>query len=1183
MSGEALAQAVAAQRQGADPRASAFVSANAGSGKTRVLVDRVARLLLSGAPPARVLCLTFTKAAATEMQDRLYQRLGDWAIAPDETLREALADLTGGAPADPGLARRLFARALDTPGGLNVQTIHAFCERLLRNFPVEAGLDPGFTVLEEGDAARLATEARRDVALAARRDPHGEAARAFEGLAAARSDQSADAAFGWVTLNRHALSDLFGRVGLDGAVRALRAKLDLAPDATSDSIMAQAWAETPKDRLRAAARAMESGSGRDQERAARLHAALDEADPAIAWPLYFGAVRTQKGERFSGGLCTKGVADSHPDIADMFGAKDAPGDECTRIDAVQAQLKGARCADLSAAALTLAHAFIAAYEARKRRLRALDFADLIHHTRTLLKDSAARDWVRYKLDGGVDHVLVDEAQDNSAEQWDIVDETAQEFFSGTGAEHDLRTLFAVGDEKQSIFSFQGADPGLFRLKGRDYAARAHDAGLTFHAPPLETSFRSAPNILSAVDAVFGSAETMARMFALTGEEDESGRAFQEEKMRHAAHRDDRPGVVELWPTLPAADAADDGDPAAPVDAPPPDDPKSALAQMIARRIRDMIDAGASVRGADGARPMRAGDALILVRRRGPFFEEMIRQLKLAGLPVAGADRMTLTEQTAVKDLLALGRFALLPEDDLSLAELLRSPLFQPAGGEAVITEDALFDLAWREDGRKRPLWDELRETEDARFAETKAVLGDVLASVGVAAPYEFFAGVLNRLAPEGASFARRLFSRLGPEAEDPVEEFLARALAHQRRGAPTLQRFVAEIEADSAQIKREMEAARDEVRVMTVHGAKGLEAPIVFLPDTTAYKKRPGERGLFADDECGLIWSPTAGDDPPAAAELRARRDAKDDAEYLRLLYVALTRARDHLIVAGWRMGPRGAKNPIGRVDEGCWHDLVAAGLAGAGAEPLPFATPSGEDAGEGLILGSPPAALERTGAGRAAASLPEWTRQTLEAEGPARFAAPSRLLDDAGETAAVLSPLSRAREARYARGSLIHKLLETLPDLAPERRGDAARAYLAAQADLDDTQRTAIAAETLAVLDHKEFAALFGPDSLAEVSLTGSAPGLPDGVILNGQVDRLVVTDHEVLIVDYKTNRPPPKDAKDVPRLYLAQMAAYQALLRSIHPGKPVRCLLLWTDGPNLMELEDAALAGALAAGVKA
>ena len=1152
------------QKQGADPRASAFVSANAGSGKTRVLVDRAARLLLAGAQPARILCLTFTKAAASEMQDRLYQRLGAWTIAPDDTLREELRELTGGAP-DLAQARRLFARALDTPGGLNVQTIHAFCERLLRNFPIEAGLDPGFIVLEEADAARLNQDARRDVAVAAARDPAGAAARAFEALAAARSDRAADAAFSWIIARRHSLSDLFEvRGGLEPVLRALRARLGLPADATAESIMRDAWERTPKARLRGAASVMQSGGKTDMERAAKLLSALAENDPEIAWPLYMQAVRTQKGERFSGGLCSKGVAESAPHVAELFGARETPGSECARIDTVQAHLKAARCADLSAATLTLGHAFIAAYEARKRRLRALDFTDLIHRARRLLTDSEARDWVLFKLDGGVDHILVDEAQDNSPEQWEIVGAAAAEFFTGEGVAQTLRTLFAVGDEKQSIFSFQGADPAQFRGARAHYAALAAEAGLTFNDPPLLTSFRSAPNILSAVDHVF-TGEVAARLFA--------GEAQAGEPMQHLAHRADRTGVVELWPALPAADAAEDGDPAAPVDAPAPDSPPTALARLIAQRIRDMIAGGASVHDKDEkrTRAVRAGDALILVRRRNAFFEEMIRQLKIAGLPVAGADRMRLTDQTAVKDLLALARFALLPEDDLSLAELLRSPFFQPAGGEPVITEQALFDLAQPRTGR---LWTALRETADARFAEAKIVLGETLARVGVAAPYDFFSRFLNRLAPEGASFARRLYARLGPEAEDPIEEFLARALAHQRKGPPSLQRFLAEIEAEGAAIKREMEAARDEVRVMTVHGAKGLEAPVVFLPDTTSYKRRPGEGGLFEDAECGLIWSPRKEDDPPAAALLRADKEARDDAEYLRLLYVALTRARDHLIVCGWRMGPRNGRNPEGRIDEGCWHELVQAGLERAGA--IHCETP----AGQGLMLGVAPEAAQAETVIAGAVIAPEWTRQMLAPERRARLDAPSKLLTEEGEISAATSPLSGANAARYLRGSLIHKLLELLPLLPEGEREAAGRKWLGRRAQIDAAAQEDVLAATLRVLAHPDFAQVFGPGSRAEVPIAGA---LPSGARVSGAIDRLVVTPADILVVDYKTNRPPPATIADTDPAYIAQMAAYRAVLESVFPGRAVRCALLWTDTPVLMEVPagmmDGALRGPLAA----
>ncbi len=1163
----------AAQARGADPRASAFVSANAGSGKTRVLVDRAARLLLAGARPSRILCLTFTKIAASEMKDRLFATLGGWAIAPDETLDAGLRALTGEAQ-DLAQARHLFARALDTPGGLNVQTIHAFCERLLRNFPVEAGLDPGFTVLEEPESQRLLLEARRDIAIAAQRDPDGEEAHAFATLAAARSERALGDLFGWIMLRRHRLSNLFETSGgLDGVLRAMRARLGAAPNETAEAIKAEAWARAPLDDLRASvAAALDRGSDPDKARATALAAVLENPGAPDAWDHYFTAVRTEKGARRSDGLFTKSVREAAPIVEDLFGRRGAPGSECARIDAVQERLSVIACADLTCAALTLAHRLIAAYGAHKARARALDFSDLIHRARALLMDSAARDWVRYRLDGGVDHILVDEAQDNSPEQWDIVDAAAAEFFAGAGAAETgaARTLFAVGDEKQSIFSFQGAAPALFRRKIQEYSTRAHDAGLIFHAPPLEMSFRSAPVILRAVDAVFASEQVATKLYAGAAEQDAPP---QGDIMPHIAFRDEAimPGCVELWPALPAAETAGDGDPAAPVDTPDAASPSSRLAALVARHIADMIGGGEGVqdRETGAVRAMRPDDVLILVRRRGAFFEETIRQLKKMGLPVAGADRMVLTGQIAVKDLLALGRFALLPEDDLSLAELLRSPFFQPYGGDAVITEDALFDLAHPRTGR---LWDALRETGDPRFAEARDVLQEVLGDVGVAAPYEFFAQFLNRIMPEGASMMRRLRARLGPEAEDPVEEFLSRALAHQRRGAPSLQGFLAAIESESAEIKREMEV-QSGVRVMTVHGAKGLEAPVVILPDTTSYKRRPGEAGLLDDPECGLIWSPKKDADPPAASALRVARDAQDEAEYLRLLYVALTRARDRLIVCGGRMGPRGGKNPLGRMDEGCWHELVEAGMRRAGAQECD--TPAGAEPGPGLRLGAPAGSAASTERAIVAdMTPPDWTRAPAPIARAARTLAPSHLLDPDAERAPAGSPLGDERAVRFRRGSLIHKLLELLPALPAPERAAAGRAFLARCMELDGAARDEMLEAALRVLEHPDFAEVFGPDSRAEIAITGA---LPDGRRIAGAIDRLYVAADAVLAVDIKTNRPPPARIEDADPAYLAQMAAYRAALAAIFPGHHVRCALLWTDGPALMEVPAAMMDDAL------
>lgn len=1193
-----------AQRDAADPARSVFVEANAGSGKTRVLVDRVARLLLGGAAPERILCVTFTKAAAGEMQTRLFRKLGAWSVMPDAQLRAEMADLSGGAEAaeDLAAARQLFARALETPGGLKIQTLHAFCESLLRRFPLEAGLPPGFEVQDDAVKGVITEEALQAVWGEAARAPNGPLADAIsQALEAGAEAPGSIAAF--ALSRRHELRACLEAAGsLDALMNRASAALKVAPDADEASALEEAWDDTPVDDLEAALSAFQAGTSKTETKSAAalagvLEAATHSGEAAILEYLDF--VLTKSGTfKKPGSFYGKALGERYRILATLYGDD---GNEHHRImDEVLPAIAAARANAATRAALQIAFAAIEAYEARLNRLRRVDFADLVVRARALLTDSELSAWVLYKLDEGLDHVLVDEAQDTAPDQWAVINALTEEFFSGSGARADgpLRTVFCVGDEKQSIYSFQKADPRQFLAQRARLEEQAHGADLAFASPALDASFRSAPEVLRAVDDAF-----MAETAALEAAEPDDAGAVLERKFLmsdpetetardplpfhryppHRAARQGMPGCVEIWPAIPRPEGleADTLEDLSPMDAREERSERNQLAQAVADEIGAIIARGDGV-WEEGRpwrlRPAGPGDILVLVRRRGGLFEEIIRRLKLNGVPVAGADRMTLPDQLVVEDLLSLGRFALLPEDDLALAEVLKSPVFHPVSRPLPpIDDDALFDLSQRP-GRR--LWDKLRHSDDPRFAEARAALDAVRGRVETDAPYALFAGFLTGVSSTGESRLSRIYARLGEEARDPVEEFLSRALAHEREGAPSLARFITALAADDGQIKREMEAGRGEVRVMTVHGAKGLEAPIVFLPDTTQMPRNKSG-GLYAHPDAGLIWAPDSSVPPRLVASMKERAELDQDGEYIRLLYVALTRARDRLVVCGHRHG-----HGTGDVSAGSWYDRCA--RAWRGPDWRPIRTPVNAMADRhgwlsepGLRLGPNPQPLGKAQDAAPHEGLPGWARAPVPTEPAApRAAAPSRLLEDeAGGFAPVsLSPLAEGGEARFRRGALIHKLLQTLPDLPRERRAASAARYLAAQADLSDAQRTQIAAETFTVLDDPAFAALFGPGSRAEVSVSGRAPGLPQDVVINGQIDRLVVTGHEILIVDYKTNRPPPVKVEDVPVTYLAQMAAYRALLQGLHAGRPVRCALLWTDGPRLMELPEALLDDTLA-----
>jgi len=718
---------------------------------------------------------------------------------------------------------------------------------------------------------------------------------------------------------------------------------------------------------------------------------------------------------------------------------------------------------------------------------------------------------------------------------------AEEFFTGEGARPGPRTVFAVGDVKQSIFSFQGADPAEFQAMRRHFHDRLKVLEKRLEIVPLTVSFRSTEAVLDAVDAVFAQAAAQV------------GVSLDGEPILHQAARMGQAGHVELWPLAEPLARAPDPEWRPPRERRAGDSPRERLAKLIARRIKAMLERGEILQSR--GRPVRPGDFLILVRHRDELVDALVRELKTLLVPVAGIDRMRLTEQLAVMDLVAFGQFLLLPEDDFNLAVLLKSPLFD-------WSEEQLFSLAH---GRKGSLWEELRrraEDAEALFGETHAALAGFLARADFVPPYDLYAELLGR---HGGRL--KLLGRLGPEAGDPVSEFMSLALAYEREHLPSLQGFLHWLIHDEVEIKRESEPAGPGlVRIMTVHGAKGLQAPIVFLPDTLYRPSQPA-RLLWVRPGAAelLLWSPRVDDDEALALDARNAVKAKIAEEERRLLYVALTRAEDRLYISGWR----GERQP----SEGTWYELIRDGLAGkATSAPFDSMPELGLEAGwrgQSLVLGQPQTAPPERDQGRhrgtqpVAAPREAWSSLPPPPEPlPQRPLAPSRLAEEPG----VLAPLQGKADIRFRRGRLIHRLLQTLPDLPPASRAEAARKYLASRApDLAPELRQEMAAETLGLIAHPDFAPLFGPGSRAEAPLVGELEG---GLALAGQIDRLLVTESEVLLVDFKTNRPAPGTPAETPEPYLRQMAAYRQALGKIYPGKSIRSALVWTEGPRLMEL---------------
>lgn len=1091
-----------AQRDASDPEAHVWLSASAGTGKTYVLSARVLRLLLRGVKPDAILCLTFTKAGAAEMAERVHQRLAHWVQLDDISLHnelEALGEPSG--PDERDFARTLFAKVLEARGGgLRIMTIHAFCQTLLGGFPLESGLSPGFRPLEGREQAALVQSVLSDLVVRAER----EDARLLGDLQTLSLRLGEADAVRFLMRAAPALDGLeqLG-AGLDAIVRRA---LGVPIDFRAEGIVA-ACADGAFDRqglLDLAGMYAEWGTATGETAADQIAQWLlgNPGERVRELSNLIAIWRTQKGTIRKGGPKDAGFPALVARLNDWFG--DLLG-----------QMQRAELAADVAAALNAARSYARAYADAKRLRGLVDFDDLIRRTSDLLSEPGMGDLIRFKLDQATDHILVDEAQDTNADQWRIVRALAEEFWAGAGAKGDaLRTIFTVGDYKQAIFGFQGTDPQFYEAARLLFSADAANAGMEMLQLSLQQSFRSSPPVLDVVDAVLDQ----------IGE----GLGASELAEPHVSARGGAGAVRLLPPITTEGDGDDEGEEGWAPEA------TRILARSIARQVHDWLQDGLWI--ASKGRQIVPGDVMILLRKRGELAPLLVARLLEEGVPVAGVDRFRLQAPLAAQDLVAAMKFAAQPQDDLNLAALLVSPLIG-------WTQDQLFDVAH---GRKGSLWNAMPG------GQARDALLSLLSAADNITPYVF----LEQLLSGPLQGRRKLLTRLGDEARDPVNEVLYAAQQMEREGLVSLQQFIDAFDRNEADIVRDPGAAGDAVRVMTVHGAKGLQAPVVIIADACADPERALDRDFTwaiedVADALPLFRPRTVERLLVQSLEASATRaEAKARAEHWRLLYVAMTRAEERLLIAG-ALSASAAKRGV---PEQSWHAAVERAMRGMGAEQLPGGVLQFGDAEQ--------YGAKAVAAAAAPVARPDWIdRQAPQEARPPRPLAPSSV----GQDDTPQPPPGPAMAAAAERGRVLHALFERLPALRIDQRRAAGLQWLASVGG-----DPVLIDHALAVIDHPDFVLLFGPEALAEAPVAG----VVDGIVIAGTVDRMAVTADMVEIVDFKTGRRVPEGLDAIPIAHLRQMAAYAAVVKGIFPGRTVRASLLYSEGPVLHRLPDVLLA---------
>jgi len=1092
-----------------EPKNSTWVGANAGSGKTKVLIDRVTRLLLTNTAPKHILCLTYTKAAASHMQNKLFERLGEWSMLPDLRLREELKGLGEINIDDEKLAqaRRLFAKALDTPGGLKIQTIHSFCASVLRRFPMESGISPHFKELDERDIKLLQDEILENLATNDNSKTFSEFSASInpENIHELLSEISKNQNFFSVTKNKQQIFPWF----------------NINPELKLEEILEIGFSNYQPEILIKSLDLMKQGSKNDKKIYSKLRKLdLKEVNIDLLLNLSEIFLKIDKlDESYSEKIfpTNETIKIIGADINEFIEFKRLFTNDLIKAKTIYLNLVGAQNTLLL---YNFSRLYLDQYKKLKFERGYLDFDDQILFVKNLLSKSDMAQWIMYQLDGGIEHILIDEAQDTSPDQWDIIKLLSDEFSSGETAKNNKRTIFAVGDEKQSIYSFQGADAFAFEQMREYFSDHLKKTNNELSEQKLLYSFRSSPIILTLVDKIFN---TKNPIFKFANQ--------------HIAYKNDLPGRIDLWSFI----TKNKNDPPhpwfKPIDIIGQDNPNQKLAVKIAKEVKTILESKQTLGDPKNKKVVTPGDFLILLRSRKTLFHAIIKQLKLAGLPVAGADRLNITTELVVKDLLSLFNFLNTPDDDLNFATLLKSPL-------CGFSEKNLFNLAHN---RNKSLWLTLLSNQ-TEFKTTLDFLNDLRSNVDFLRPYEILERVLINHNKRAAFTAR-----LGFEVEESINALLEQARKFEKNHIPDLTSFILWMESDDVYIKRELETESSTIRVMTIHGAKGLESPIVILPDTSSKILKTNSK-LVKLNKHAITIKGTKNYQSKNVVDAINQEQILQREEEFRLLYVSLTRAENWLIICG--AGNRSSSNK-------CWYDIIENEIITFNSDLLKRNQASGYTIKSTNWLSSDTQKNEVKKS--QFTTIPNWVNQPKNQKNNIKKSiAPSKLIGSKSLPGKENQTINKPLEL----GSQIHLLLENLPKQISNNWEAVSKNIL----KNNGFNNSEIAKEAYKIakkiLNDENLKFIFAENSTAELPFQIHLPKL-NNLLVSGIIDRVINNKNEIIAVDFKSNLLVPKNNKNIPTGILNQMAIYQEALSLIYPDKEIKLAILWVQNSTLMYLD--------------
>jgi len=1041
------------QLKASNPEISTWVSASAGTGKTKILTDRVLRLLLSNAAFNKILCLTFTNAAAGEMKERIVNSLAKWSKLKDTELKEELHKTLGRNSTLPELAKakQLYELYLRSDENINIQTIHSFCQALLKKFPLEAGVSPSFKIIDESKAYSILQQIKKNL------------------LNKAELELIND----YLTVNFHEITidEIFTEIVQH------KTKFTTQTDNTLEE----------SRKIIKSLNTIEYNSYKDilQHPIIQTVVGLDISVDELK--IFFLNKDGQKRKRIVPQKIAKPGSNFYENLEQIQ----------HQIYSLDQAERGKHIENYSKLLSILSANIIKAYEAYKASKGLLDYDDLIIYSSNLLKSSSAKEWVLYKLDGGIDHLLVDEAQDTSASQWQIIDAMIEEFYAGNSTETDKnRTVFVVGDEKQSIFSFQGADVASFAHMNKLLKQKMTDGGKHFEDVNLEISYRSAGEILEVVHQVFDKIrKQMPALFTAT-------------LTQLTPFRSKHTGSVELWP-LCIADNNDENFWNIATHLDNQDSTKSTLAKKISSYIKAQL-ASNRILPSTG-RAISCSDFMILFRKRDELTHEVIKALKVDNIEVTGLDRISLHENLAVLDLLSVAKFALNTEDDLNLAALLKSPLIG-------LTEQKLYDIATSR--KKLSIWQYIQSNDKYNLTDKLNIFIDLFNHSDVSNFFQYIVDILG--------YRESLNANCGLDSNDAIDELLYACNDFASQESTSIQKFIFWIENYNSSIKRDNNST-DKVKIMTLHASKGLQAPFVILCDTNNIPSN-SDRFLFVNGQALSAKNSTYV--PDYYKLLKDEKQAKAYAEYLRLLYVGMTRAEDHLIICGYQGGKS--------LPDNCWYQLVRSKLTD-------IATPMADGT---LIYGT----ADTSYIAENNVAPIKTNREVFTAK-----AQTSLTYREVHTSRTVASPLSDRDPMGY--GLVFHKILEDSLNAKNINMMDSHPLITT----LDPKSQNRMHAGIKKIIDNKKFRSLIqGKDIKTEITLGSNI----NNKIHIGRIDLMLITPSEVIIVDYKSDKSPPSREKNIPDSYYQQLLVYKKMVKEIYPTQTISTMILWLENGTLQEI---------------